>query len=319
MRIRPLAALSIAALAALLLAGCSSAGTPDASASPSPSGSAGDLCASAAASGAASDAVTVDGPVGSAATAKFTSPLQVPAVQRTVETEGKDKLTTGQFIEYAYSVFNAETGAKLASMGYTPGEVLPQAVSADGGGQLFGCAGPGSRIVAVAPAAETAPAVVYVIDVLSVVPTSATGVAQAPVAGMPTVKLGKDGAPTITLPGGAAPSSTGISVLKKGDGAVVGAGDKVLVQYTGIKWSDGSVFDSTWQKGGVPISFETTGVVPGFRKALEGQTVGSQVLVVMTPADGYGEKSDANKNALAGETLVFVIDIIGTQHAPPAQ
>ncbi|MBU4466071.1 MAG: FKBP-type peptidyl-prolyl cis-trans isomerase [Actinobacteria bacterium] len=319
MRIRPLAALSVAAVAALLLAGCSSSSSPDASASPS--GSAADLCASAAPAGAASKAVTVSGAEGAPATATFTTPLDVSSVssiERSVITEGPTKLTTGQFVSYAYSVFNATTGENLATVGYTPGEILPQQVSAASGGQLFGCEGAGSRITAVAPATESTPAVVYVIDVLSVVPTSAWGTAQPAVAGQPTVALAADGAPTITLPGTAAPTSTEVTVLKKGDGATVGSGDKVLVQYTGVKWSDGTVFDSTWQKGGVPTSFTTTGVVAGFQKALEGQTVGSQVLVTMPPADGYGEKSASNTNALAGETLVFVVDILGTQRATAA-
>jgi FKBP-type peptidyl-prolyl cis-trans isomerase len=108
-------------------------------------------------------------------------------------------------------------------------------------------------------------------------------------------------------------------VLKKGDGATVQSGDTVLVQYTGVRWSNGETFDSTWDKGGVPTPFATTGVVTGFQKALEGQTVGSQVEVVMTPADGYGE-GEINENDLTGETLVFVLDILGTQapQTPPA-
>ena len=57
-----------------------------------------------------------------------------------------------------------------------------------------------------------------------------------------------------------------------------------------------------------------TGFVAGFQKALEGQTVGSQVLVVIPPKDGYGE-GDINANDLKGETLVFVVDIIGAQKA----
>ena len=64
-------------------------------------------------------------------------------------------------------------------------------------------------------------------------------------------------------------------------------GDTVLVHYTGVKWSDGTVFDSSWERG-APASFATTGVVEGFKQALEGQTVGSQVLVVIPPEFGYG-------------------------------
>ncbi len=53
-----------------------------------------------------------------------------------------------------------------------------------------------------------------------------------------------------------------------------------------------------------------SGVVAGWTQGLSGQTVGSQVLLVIPPALGYGEKSDTNTNELAGETLVFVVDIL---------
>ncbi|WP_091705450.1 FKBP-type peptidyl-prolyl cis-trans isomerase [Microbacterium sp. cf046] len=316
MRIRPIVALSAFAVSAVLLAGCS-AGSPDSEASPTATAVA-DLCDSAAPSGEASEAVTVEGEVGTPPTATFDLPLEITEIQRTVVDEGPDELTGGEFIEYAYSVFDAETGESLATVGYEPGETLPQQVSAESGGQLFGCAGAGSRIVAAAPAGDTTPAVVYVIDILSVVPIAAWGEEQPPVAGSPTVELAENGAPTITLPAGDAPTATQVDVLKKGDGATVQTGDTVLVQYTGVKWSDGTVFDSTWEKGGVPTTFATTGVVAGFQKALEGQTVGSQVLVVIPPVDGYGE-GEINDTDLVGETLVFVVDILGTQRAVPAQ
>ena len=62
MRIRPLAALSVAALSAVLLAGCSGA-APEASPSPTGTGSA-DLCGAMAPSGEASESITVDGEAG---------------------------------------------------------------------------------------------------------------------------------------------------------------------------------------------------------------------------------------------------------------
>ncbi len=308
MRLRPIAALSVAAISALLLAGCAASGSPETS----PTGTPADLCASAAASGAASEAVTVDGAVGTESTATFTAPLAITDIERTVVQEGAEPLTAGDFVSYAYSVFAADTGAKLASIGYQDGQVLPTQISADSGGQLFGCSGPGSRIVATAPSTETTPAVVYVLDVLSVVPTAAWGDPQTPVAGFPTVALADDGTPTVTVPGGDAPTETQIETLKKGPGATVQSGDTVLVQYTGVLWSDGTVFDSSWQNG-TPVSFTTTGVVTGFGKALEGQTVGSQVVAVIPPADGYGDT--ARDKIPANSTLVFVVDILGTQHA----
>jgi hypothetical protein len=315
-RNRPLAALSAAALSAVLLAGCATS-TPEAETSPSGPPVA-DLCEAAAPSGAASDAVTVEGEIGAPPTATFELPLEITEVERTVVTEGEDELTGGDFISFAYTIFDAETGESLDSVGYTEGEMLPQQVSAESGGVLFGCSGAGSRIVAAAPAAETTPAVVYVIDVLATVPVAAWGEEQPAVEGSPQVELAENGAPSITIPDGEAPVETQVDVLKLGDGLVVEPGDTVLLQYTGVKWSDGTVFDSTWDKGGVPTQFATTDVVVGFQKALEGQTVGSQVLVAMTPADGYGE-GEINEEDLVGETLVFVVDILGTQHAAPTQ
>src|SRR6478609_8963344 len=87
-RIRPIAALSAAALTALLLAGCSSA-APDASPTPSATeSSAADLCASAAPSGSVSEGVVVTGDAGSEASVEFESPLDITSAERTVVVEG---------------------------------------------------------------------------------------------------------------------------------------------------------------------------------------------------------------------------------------
>ncbi|MFE1645525.1 FKBP-type peptidyl-prolyl cis-trans isomerase [Microbacterium sp. P01] len=315
MRFRPLATLSVAAAAVLLLAGCSGSSSPDASASPS--GSAADLCSTAAPSGAASDAVSVTGDFGTESTATFTSPIDVTELQRTVVTEGEgDPVASGELISYALTAFSADTGEKLGSIGYTPGEVLPAQISPDNPlGQIIGCATPGTRIVATFPASEDTSSEVYIVDLLATVPNAAWGDPQPAVAGLPTVTLDDTGAPTIEIPEGDAPAELQLADLKKGDGEVVASGDTVLVQYTGVLWSDGSVFDSSWQNG-APASFQTTGVVPGFQQALEGQTVGSQVLAVIPPALGYGD-ADSGKIP-GGSTLVFVVDILGVQHAAAA-
>ena len=316
MRLRPLAALSAVALSAILLAGCSGGGGGDASPSAS---AAADLCSSAAPSGAVSDGITVTGDFGTVPTVDFTKPIDTTdlTLQRTVQTKGTGAaIAAGDFVSYAATILDGATGSVLSQAGYTPGEILPEQISADNGGQIFGCATVGSRLtLATATGNETTPSVVYVIDVLGITPTAAWGEEQAPVAGMPTVSLGDGGAPAITIPEGQTPpTETQVATLKKGDGPVVQAGNQVLLQYTGVRWSNGETFDSTWDKGGVPTSFATNKVVAGFQKALEGQTVGSQVLVTMTPADGYGE-GDINTTDLKGETLVFVIDILGTAPA----
>lgn len=319
MRLRPFAALSAAAVSVVLLAGCSGLGGGNTSASPSATDAAAvDLCDAQAPAGAASDAVTVSGDAGAAPTVAFTSPLDVSELQATVVSEGSGTpITAGDFVSYAMTAYDADSGEEIGQIGYEPGQLMPTQISADSPlGQVLGCGAPGERVVAAFPASESSAAQVYVVDLMSIVPSAAWGEEQAPVEGMPTVALADNGAPTITLPGGDAPTETQVAVLKKGDGYTVQTGDQVLVQYTGVRWSNGETFDSTWDKGGVPTSFSTTGVVTGFQKALEGQTVGSQVLVVMPPAEGYGE-GEINSTDLKGETLVFVVDILGAQQATP--
>ncbi|MCR2764750.1 FKBP-type peptidyl-prolyl cis-trans isomerase [Microbacterium sp. zg.B48] len=315
MRIRPLAALSVAALSALLLAGCAS-GTPDDSASPS--ASVVDLCEAKAPSGAAAEAVTVEGAAGEEAAATFDFPLEIPELQSTVIEEGSgDPVEAGQLVRFALTGFSAETGENIGAIGYGETPLLPAQISPDNPiGQILGCATPGTRVVATFPPSDPNAGEVYVFDFLDVVPTAAWGEPQEPVEGMPVVTLDDDGAPTVELPDGDAPTEVELETLKKGDGPTVLSGDTVLVQYSGVKWSDGTVFDSSWEAG-APTSFQTTGVVDGFRQALEGQTVGSQVVAVIPPAFGYGE-GEINDADLKGETLVFVVDILGLEHAPVA-
>ena len=311
MRIRSLSVLSALALSGLLLAGCSGSATPTASGS----ASAGDLCSAAAAPGEASNSVTVDGTEGSVSTATFTPGLEVSGVQRTVVSEGTgDALKEGDWVKLGFSAFDATTGEKLGDAGYNDTDYLPQQLTAGSGfSQLIGCAPVGSRLVVTLPASESGGAQVYVLDVLGTTPTAAWGAQQDPVAGMPTVTLGADGTPTVAIPDAAAPTDIQISVLKKGDGPAVASGDTTLLQYYGVNWADGQSFDSSWSRGGTPISSQGNAYVPGFVQALDGQTVGSQVLVVIPPALGYGDQ--AQGSIPANSTLVFVIDILATQHA----
>jgi hypothetical protein len=313
-RIRPLATLSLVAAAAVVLAGCSGSAAPEAS----PSGTPGDLCAAQAPSGEASDAISVSGEEGQPATATFTTPLDITEVESTVVTKGTgDAVAAGDYVSYGLTAFDPTSGEQLGTLGYGDGELLPQQISPDGPlGQFFGCSPVGTRVAAVLPASgEGSTPVAYVVDMLGKTPLTATGADQEPVAGLPTVELDDDGAPTITIPDADAPTEVQLETLKLGTGAEVQSGDQVLVQYRGVKWSDGEEFDSSWSRG-MPASFATTGVVDGFRQALENHTVGSQVLVVVPPSAGYGS---AEGNPLQNETLVFVVDILATQHPQAAQ
>jgi peptidylprolyl isomerase len=131
------------------------------------------------------------------------------------------------------------------------------------------------------------------------------------VAGQPTVKLAKNGAPTITVPKTAAPTKLESTTLIKGKGATIKSGDELMMQYTGALWSNGKVFDSSWTAGQPLVGAMTTGqLINGWVTGLVGKTIGSQVLLVIPPADGYGNKAQGT-TIPANSTLVFVVDVLG--------
>jgi peptidylprolyl isomerase len=330
--------LTLAAAAVLALSACSGSGTPDADPSASPTAGARTAGASCidTPSGDASKSVKVSGDFGAAPEVTVDGPLEVDTTERTVITEGDGaEVGAGATANIALAAYNGTSGEALSQLAYNPDAPLPanldDSALVPGVVRAAECTTVGSRIVAVVPAADgfaaeqasqlglgAADPIVFVVDVLSQVPTRADGADQPAPEGFPTVTLGDDGAPTITIPDEAPPAETKIANLKVGDGTEVTDGANVTVQYTGINWNTKKVFDSSWEKGGKPVSFPTSGVIPGFSKALVGQKVGSQVIAVIPPADGYGDQGQG-EDIGGTDTIVFVVDILGTQPAPAGQ
>ncbi|SBS70612.1 Peptidyl-prolyl cis-trans isomerase [uncultured Mycobacterium sp.] len=166
----------------------------------------------------------------------------------------------------------------------------------------------------------------------SAAPAVASSVTQAagPDATCPTTPPAAAGTPEWTLPGAtgsvavtgstdtAAPvvkvtapftvTATQVHTLQAGSGPVVAPTASVSVCYMGVNGRDGTVFDSSYQRG-EPADFPLDGVVPGFQKAISGQTVGSTVAVAMVSADGYPD-GQPRAGILPGDTLVFAIKIL---------
>ena len=142
--------------------------------------------------------------------------------------------------------------------------------------------------------------------------TQVDGEQTASAAGLPTVEFpnGPTKEPKVTVPKTAAPKATKAVTLVEGNGATVAKGQTITAQYHGVLWKDGSVFDSSWQRGAAadfPIGVGA--VIPGWDKTLVGQKVGSRVLLVIPPSDGYGKAGSPPK--ISGtDTLVFVVDIL---------
>jgi peptidylprolyl isomerase len=321
-RTRPLIILSTVAAATLLLAGCAGSPAPEATSTKTPS--ADSSCLVDLPSDAASDAVSVEG---SGADAKITVPegTQITAAKRTVVSKGSgDDVRPGDLVSLRYQLVDATTNEVLSTSArgadgvvaaLLPSQQPQQQMVDPTQSTVFTvaaeCLPLGSSAVLTLPGSEDGSqhASVLYVETIDELPLTASGKAVAPTEGMPKVELDDDGAPTITIPDGDAPTETKVAVLKEGDGPVVNSGDLVTVQYRGVKWSDGEEFDSSWSRGGTPAQFQTTQVVTGFKMALEGQKVGSQVVVVMPPKDGYGASEG---HELQNESLVFVVDILAS-------
>lgn len=313
MRKRPLLLLSTVAVATLLLAGCSGGSEPESSATPEPTASS--SCLLDAQPGDTSDAVVVEGE-GADATVTVPADAAFAGVERTVLSAGDgDEVVSGDLVSVEFQLIDAGTGEIVDSSARGEGGVLPVLLDQNSSSLFVAaleCQPIGSTVVMTLPGSVFGEGqtnkVVYA-KAVEQLPVVADGTPVDPTPGMPTVSLDDSGAPTVTIPDGDAPSETQVAVLKQGDGPTVGEGDLVVVQYLGVKWSDGTEFDSSWSRDATPTQFQTTGVVAGFRKALEGQQVGSQVVVVMPPADGYGASEG---HELQNESLVFVVDILAT-------
>ena len=309
-----IASILTVSLVALALAGCSSPG--------------GDNCIP---SGAASSAVKVDGEFGAVPTITFDKGLTVSTTERSVAIAGTGAaVANGDTVTINYSLYNGTTGLEIEKSEYTETSSIPfpidtAATSFVGLAKAISCTTVGTRIVAVIPNAEGFGAqaeqagigaedtLVFVIDVTSIAAkplAEATGTPVEPLAGFPEVVF-TDGNPTVTIPDGDVPADYAIETLIQGDGAVVADGATVIVNYEGVNWNTGEVFDSSFDRG-EPATFSTQGVIQGFHDALVGQKVGSRVVVIIPSELGYGDTGSGDL-IKGGDTIVFVVDILGVQ------
>ncbi len=132
--------------------------------------------------------------------------------------------------------------------------------------------------------------------------------------GLPTVSgdVGK-GDPKVVMPVGKVPPTTGTyKTVIQGSGPAVKKGQTIVVQYEGLIWRDGSLFDSSWSKGKKPFAtaIGQGNVVAGWDEGLVGQNVGSRVLLVIPPDKGYGPSGQPAAGIQGTDTMVFVVDIL---------
>lgn len=118
-------------------------------------------------------------------------------------------------------------------------------------------------------------------------------------------------APEIDPVDGPPPAELVTEDLTVGDGETAGPGDTVAVHYTGVAYSTGEQFDSSWDRG-TPLRFPLGAghVIAGWDQGVAGMRIGGRRKLVIPPHLAYGDRGAGGVIA-AGETLIFVVDLVG--------
>lgn len=299
------AALAVLGLAAVGLAGCS---TP-AEAS----------CVRPSSDSTALDLVTVSDDFGNTPQIDLYTPFHADEASAADVVVGDGQRITDerQLIAFDLALVSGQSGEVLGEYAGQTGQVATFEQLLPAMPDALQCATAGSRVVvALSPDDITAEfaaglgmtadeSAVAVIDVRDVYLAQADG-ADVFVSdnSLPTVVRAVDGPPGVIVPDSAPPSEVAVQTLKKGDGAIVTGDAPVRVHFVAVDWDTKEQTQSTWETEPPSISLEAES--PVLAEALMGQTVGSQVLVVL-PAGTGAEGAPA--------TTILVLDILGIDPA----
>jgi len=120
--------------------------------------------------------------------------------------------------------------------------------------------------------------------------------------------------PQVTVPTGEAPpTELLVEDVEEGSGAEAVAGSTVDVHYVGVAWSTGKQFDSSWdRRGNFSFPLGAGRVIAGWDQGVAGMKVGGRRRITIPPHLGYGA-AGAGGAIKGGETLVFVVDLLGVR------
>ncbi len=290
-----------------------------------------DSCTPQVAPGPNSELVSANGTFGKDPKASFPTPLITEAAEASELIIGEGAVAReGDVVDFQVTALLGETGEIITSSSYDSTAPVRRTIAqVDPLGVLLECTAVGSRVAATITFGEAFPtadpaasgakaddAIVLVFDVQRVLPGRATGVDQLAPSGFPSIALAPNGQPGFTFASGPTPSASNFAVLKLGNGPIVEEGDTVVIHMTGLVWETESIFFSSWDNGS-PINVtaassagDPNGLPAGWADALIGQKVGSQVIVIVAPADGYPAGTEP-EGVVQGDTIVVVFDILG--------
>lgn len=268
------------------------------------------------------DGIQVAGEPGSAPTVTIPTPFAIDETRTRTLVEGQADAPAAEadsIVEVQYVGVNGRTGETFDSSwerGKPSLFELQQMVA----GFTKGVTGakPGQRLLVAMPGTdaydgqggkppkiEVGDTLFFVVDVLAVSVKDAVGAAENP---QLPVTLGEaEGKPTVTIDTASTPPAELVAVpVIKGAQRAVGADDYVLVKYRMYSWKTGELIDD---KFAAPVAGQINQTLEGFKQGIVGQPIGSRVVLVVPPKVGY-EKPSQNPPVEAGDTVVYVVDIL---------
>jgi peptidylprolyl isomerase len=119
--------------------------------------------------------------------------------------------------------------------------------------------------------------------------------------------------PVVELPGGEPPADLEVEDLMVGDGEEAQAGRTVSVHYVGVAFSNGKEFDSSWnRREAFEFPLGAGKVIAGWDRGVAGMRVGGRRKLTIPARLAYGDRG-AGGAIKPGETLVFVVDLLGVR------
>ena len=117
--------------------------------------------------------------------------------------------------------------------------------------------------------------------------------------------------PDVTIPAEDPPTALVKEDLTVGDGTEAQAGHTVMVHYVGVAWSTGEQFDASWDRNETfDFRLGAGQVIQGWDDGVAGMKIGGRRRLTIPPELGYGSRG-AGGVIKGGETLVFVVDLLG--------
>jgi FKBP-type peptidyl-prolyl cis-trans isomerase len=231
---------------------------------------------------------------------------------------------------FAVYIWHKKSNELLLSTYKSVPEVLPVTMGLTGLKKALSGQRVGGRVLAVLPpkygygskgdpqlGIASDDTMVWVIDLIQAFPPTAGAVGKRVSDGggsLPLVYGASGTAPQMKIPKSKPPTKLVVETLIKGTGSPVQAKQTIVVKYIGEIWQSAKIFGTNWPTASEPTkppNVVTLGkLIPAWNTGLVGVPVGSRVMLVVPPAEGYGSKGNSQAGITGSDTLVFVVDIL---------